>query len=471
MNLENRPGSAQHTGEKQFQPLRASFRDPSGFLFTREGVLLRQVNQPYQPHYDHLIQSGLYQRLVERGLLIPHQKVAQPPAEPANAYCVLQPELLDFISYPYEWCFSQLQDAALATLQIQKLALEAGMWLKDSSAYNIQFQRGRPILIDTLSFEIYPEGRPWEAYRQFCQHFLAPLSLMAYVDVRLAGYLRVHLDGIPLDLASRLLPFRTRLRLPLLLHIHTHAASQKRYAGQSVQARGAFSRTALLGLIDNLESGIRGLRWSPAATDWSSYYEFHNYTPAGLEHKERLIAEFLNQIQPANVWDLGANTGRFSRVASSRGIPTLAFDLDPGAVELAYRQVRQNQETHLLPLLLDLTNPSPALGWHNRERMSLLERGPAGAVLALALVHHLAIGNNTPLERLAEFFASLGRWLVIEFVPKEDSQVQRLLASRQDIFPDYTVERFEHIFSRLFRLHRAETILDSGRRLYLMERR
>jgi hypothetical protein len=204
----------------------ASFRDPSGFLFTRQGVLYRQVNQEYRTHYDLLMSSGLYTRLVGMGLLIPHDEVAEQPQESEVAYRVIRPEPLEFVSYPYEWSFSQLKDAALATLAIQKQSLEAGMVLKDASMYNIQFFHGKPVLIDTLSFETYREGDPWVAYRQFCQHFLAPLALMAHTDVRLSQLLRVYIDGIPLDLAARLLPRRTRYGLGLATHIHLHAAAK-----------------------------------------------------------------------------------------------------------------------------------------------------------------------------------------------------------------------------------------------------
>ncbi len=450
--------------------LGASFRDPSGFLFTRDGVLYRQVNQIYRENYTRLMESGLYEGLVDAGLLVPHTEVEVDPAEPETAYRVIRPEPVPFISYPYEWSFSQYRDAALATLEIQKRAVAAGLSLKDASAYNIQFYQGRPCLIDTLSFEIYQEGQPWIAYRQFCQHFLAPLSLMAHKDVRLSQLMRVYIDGVPLDLASTLLPSRTRLSFPLLVHIHTHASSQQKHAGRAVAVKGQMSRVAFLGLIDNLESAVRGLRWSPGGTEWGDYYDDTNYSQAGMEHKEQLVAAFIEQAGPNLVWDLGANTGRFSRQASERGIPTIAFDIDPSAVELGYREVVRRGEKNLLPLLLDLTNPSPDLGWHNRERSSLLARGPADLVMGLALIHHLAISNNVPLERLTDFFADAGRWLIIEFVPKEDSQVQRLLATRADIFPDYHVQSFEQVFARRFKLHRCEQIQDSQRRLYLMER-
>ena len=472
-----------NTRSSGVEPLGASFRDPSGFLFTRAGILYRQVNQAYRENYDLLMTSGLYQNLVEAGLLVPHEEVSVPADEAEQAYKVLRPERIRFISYPYEWSFSQLKDAALATLAVQKRALGFGMSLKDASAYNIQFYRGCPALIDSLSFEAYREGEPWVAYRQFCQHFLAPLSLMSYRDVRLGQLMRVYIDGIPLDLASRLLPARTRLAPPLLLHIHVHASAQKRYAGgpagkppgQSPSrpdtAGRKMNRVAFLGLIDSLETGIRKLRWSPEGTEWGDYYVDTNYTPAGLEQKKEIVQKFIDQAQPAEVWDLGANTGLFSRLASDRGILTVAFDVDPAAVEKNYRDCVARGEKNVLPLLLDLTNPSPSAGWHNRERMSLLERGPASMVLALALVHHLAISNNVPLDRLAAFFADLGDWLAIEFVPKSDSQVQRLLATRLDIFPGYTQENFERVFAERFVIHEREAIPDSQRRLYLMEKR
>jgi hypothetical protein len=449
----------------------ASFRDPSGFLFTSGDKFYRQVNQVYQQNYAHLMDAGLYQALVDDGLLISHREVDIPALQPELAYKIIQPEPIEFISYPYEWCFSQLKEAALLTLAIQKKALSYGMTLKDSSAYNIQFYQGRPILIDTLSFELYQEGQPWVPYRQFCQHFLAPLSLMSYRDVRLGQLLRVYIDGVPLELASRLLPYRSRFKLSLLLHIHLHASSQKRYAAQQSQPKGQVSKVALMGLIDSLESGVRKLRWSPAGTDWGSYYEEHNYTKEGLEHKRRIIEDFLATIRPSNVWDLGANIGLFSRLATQLDIPTIAFDIDAGAVEQNYLECRKKGEKNLLPLILDLTNPSPSIGWNNRERMSFLERAPAEAVFALALIHHLAIANNVPLDNLASFFHQIGRWLVIEFIPKSDSQVQRLLATRADIFPDYTFEAFERIFGQIFTIHRVEAIEGSERRLYLMEKR
>jgi len=463
----------------------ASFRDPSGFLFSLDGKLYRQINRGYQAEYDQLMKSGLYQTLVKEGLLIPHQEVNDVPSlDSSTVYRVIRPEMVPFISYPYEWSFSQLKTAALVTLQIQRKALDSGMSLKDASAYNIQFWDSKAVLIDTLSFEIYKEGQPWVAYRQFCQHFMAPLALMAYRDIRLNQLLRVYIDGVPLDLASELLPFQSRLRFSLLAHIHLHAAAQKRYAGKPVPTKlaaqrqnkgGGMSRMALTGLLDSLESGIRSLSWQPAGTEWAEYYDLTNYSTQAFEEKKRLVAQFLNTTLQENskpeVWDLGANTGLFSRIASQQGALTLSFDIDPAAVERNYQQTVEKSEKNILPLVLDLTNPSPALGWANQERQSLEERGPADVVMALALVHHLVISNNTPLTDLAAYLAKLGHWLIIEFVPKSDSQVQRLLASRTDIFTDYHRDGFGTAFSQFFSIVETCTVQDSERTLYLMKSR
>ena len=452
--------------------LPASFRDPGGFLFTLENEIYRQVNVIYKQEYDHFISSGLYETLVHSGLLIPHQETEMDFPDPGSGYKILKPEKISFISYPYEWCFSQLKDAALINLRIQKTALDYGMSLKDASAYNIKFQKGKPVFIDTLSFEKYQEGRPWVAYRQFCQHFLAPLALMSRKDVRLQQLLKIHIDGVPLDLASSLLPFKTRFKYSLLTHIHVHARTQKRYAGQTINKKSIpkLSRRGLIGIINSLESAINSLEWNPKGTEWSDYYQDTNYTPEGFEHKKEIVQKFLARSSPETVWDVGANTGNFSRLASDKGIQTIAFDVDPAAVEKNYMALKSNRETDILPLVNDLTNPSPGIGWQNTERMGLMERGPADTLIALALIHHLAISNNLPFSKVADFMQQVCHWLIIEFVPKKDSQVQRLLSTRDDIFTDYSQEAFEQEFGRYFAIIDKTQIKQSERSVYLMQK-
>lgn len=456
--------------------MQSSFRDPSGFLFIQGGVLYRQVNEAGREAYRQFIDSGLYTHLTGKGWLVEHKEVDAPVADADNSWRILRPERIDFISWPYEWSFGQLKDAALTTLDIQLAAIEHGMILKDASAYNIQFHRGRPVLIDTLSFERYEEGRVWAGYRQFCQHFLAPLVLMARVDIRLSRLLSDFIDGIPLGLASTLLGRSTWLRPGLLMHLHLHARAQQSFADAAAspgsKARGPrrLSRNGLIGIVSGLRRLVGKLEWEPAGTEWASYYNATNYSDDAFVAKRSHIADFLDRIDPAGVWDLGANTGLFSRIAAEHGIPTVACDIDPAAVEINYRQMREQGEKYILPLVMDLTNPSAAIGWASRERESLADRGPVDCAMALALIHHLAISNNVPLAHIAGYFATLCRHLIIEFVPKADSQVQRLLRSREDIFPHYDREHFEVEFARHFTIQRAEPIPGSERILYLMAR-
>jgi hypothetical protein len=449
--------------------LGASFRDPSGFVFRRDGVLLRQVNKVYETDFRTLLDSGLHDELVEAGLLIPAERLGTDLALTSDALDVLRPELVPFISYPYEWAFSQLKDAALATLDAMSIAFGAGMVLKDASAYNVQFLRGKPILIDTLSFERYVEGEPWIAYRQFCQHFLAPLALMAHADVRLSALTRTFIDGIPIDLASKLLPQSTWLKPGLTAHIRLHGRATAKPPGEASRPLRV-SRTALSALLQSLRSTVVNLRWEPKGTRWVDYYGETNYTARAMARKRQMVSEYISAIEPqiSTCWDLGANTGEFSNIAASAGVETVAFDFDPAAVEQAYLSVKAKRTGNVLPLLLDLTNPSPDQGWASAERDSLSRRGPADLVLALALVHHLAIGNNVPLPLVADFFASLCTWCIVEFVPKEDSQVRRMLAQRKDIFKHYDLDGFESAFFKRFDVVKREQIAGTDRTLYLL---
>jgi ribosomal protein L11 methylase PrmA len=455
------------------EALGASFRDPSGFVFRHEGGLYRQVNRCYAHDYDLLLASGLYDQLVGDRLLVAHEEVDGPVASdaPDLHYRTLSPAPIDFVSHPYEWCFSQLKDAALVTLKIARTALASGMTLKDANGYNVQFSQGRPVFIDTLSFEKYQDGEPWVAYRQFCQHFLAPLALMAYRDVRLSQLLRLHLDGIPLDLATSLLPARAWLSGGLLMHLRIHASFQQRHRGGGARKQRPLSRSAPYNLLSSLERLVRKLDWEPRGTEWADYTEGDSYDDRSLAHKQGLVAAHLAAIAPRSVWDLGANTGVYSRLAAAAGAQVVSFDVDPACVERNYRELCEKGEERLLPLRLDLTNPSPGLGWANAEREPVGDRGRPDVLLVLALEHHLAIANNVPFDNIADWFGALSDELIIEFVPKSDPKVQILLATRKDVFPDYTREHFEAAFGAHYEILARDEIEGSARTLYRMRHR
>lgn len=423
-----------------------SFRDPSGYVYESEQGLLRAVTSSYAEEYEALAASGLIARLVDRGLLLPFEEVQDAGTD---AWRTLKPTRLPFISYPYEWSFGQLKDAALATLDIQLAALEKGLWLKDATAYNIQFWQGKPVLMDHLSFERVRPGA-WPAYRQFVMHFLAPLALMTNVDLRSGLLLKNHLDGIPLDYASRMLPRATWMNPRLFAHLHLHARLENKYSdtrsADLKQARtkirqSSVSTQTLQNLAHSLRAAVEAQQPPVVKTEWGDYYTDTNYTPEAFAFKKDAVSRIVAKFQPARACDLGANNGEFSRVLAEHAQLVISSDIDPVAVHRNYERARSKGETKLVPVLQDICNPSPGLGWAGEERSSFLDRARCDFVMGLALIHHLCIGNNVPLGYVAAVFRRLSPVALLEFVPKEDSQVQRLLSAREDIFPDYNLEK------------------------------
>lgn len=446
----------------------SSFRDNSGFIFWENNEIYRQINESYKNEYDLLMSCGLYEKLTEKKWLIPHKEVENKK----GAYKVIKPEKLDFISYPYEWSFSMLKDSALLTLKIQKQALKFDMSLKDATAYNIQFtNNAKPIFIDTLSFEKFKEA-PWCAYAQFCRHFLAPLLLMSYTDIRLQNLLKDYIDGIPLDLASKLLPFKTKFNPSICMHIHLHAQKTIQFEGNSnVNVKELkMSKKQQMAIIENLIDLVKSITWNNKATEWGEYYTFTNYSDDSAKQKHDIVSQYIDEIKPGTLWDLGANNGLYTRIASRKNVKSIAFDIDPVAVEKNYLEIKKSKEENLLPVLSDLTNPTPAIGFANKERKGFLDKGNADIVMALALIHHLSISNNLPFEKTAEFFSKIAKNLIIEFVPKEDSKVKILLSTREDIFPEYNEEGFEKEYLKYFEIVKKVKIQGSERTMYLMRK-
>ncbi len=373
--------------------------------------------------------------------------------------------------YSYEWSFSQLRDAALLTLSVQTIALRHGMTLKDASAFNVGWHAGKPIFIDTLSFMTLKQDAPWQAYGQFCMHFLAPLCLMAYKDLRLQKLLQSNLDGIPLDLASTLLPRTTWFSLGVLLHVHLHGHARKKYSSSRRKVEARLSFKAQCRLIEGLRVFISELRMPDASTEWGDYYSATNYTSGQLQQKKDVIAGWLRAAGPSCVCDLGANDGTFSRLAAEFAEKVIAIDIDPVAVEKNYLQCKRDRVDTIVPIVQDLTQPSPRLGWQLEERSSLFERFKPDMGLALALVHHLAIGNNTPWAKIFSMLASIAPDWIVEFPDKSDFQVQRLLMNREDIFSGYTQPEFERALADLFTIRAVHPIENTTRALYWLIRR
>ncbi len=450
---------------QSIKPHAASFRDPSGFIYEKDGTIYRFVSSAYQLHYDLLKSSGLADELIKQKKLLAFTEINENHTGRADWHKTLQPQFIPFLSYAWEWSFEQLKDAALTTLSICSSSLKKGMILKDATHTNIQFVNGKPKLIDTLSFEQYAEGEQWIAYRQFCECFLNPLLLAAYKGIEVSKLLLSYPDGVPAALTADLLPFKTKLKPVIYLHVHLHAnLSGKAGKATSTQTKKVTKKNIEL-IIESLHDCITGLTLPVKQTTWNNYYDETILSDQYLSEKKKLVAALLSEMSYETVIDLGANEGEFSLLCKKEA-QVVATDFDSACINSLYHKVKNEKLQHILPLVVDLTYPSPAMGWMNDERSAFFKRRKFDVGLALALIHHLAIEKNISFDQLAFFFAEVCNELIIEFVPKTDPKVAAMLKWRKDIFEHYTEVEFEQSFEQYFFLKKKVPVPHSDRTLY-----
>jgi hypothetical protein len=445
----------------------ASYRDPAGFVFQKDGSYYRQVNKQFADSYDLLMRSGLYEQLTAHRLLLTHTEVPEPVADETLWYRTLLPEQVPLVSYACEWCFDQLKDAALLTLDLARTGISKGMVLKDATPYNVQFLGTTPVWIDTLSFEPYQETGHWIAYRQFCTQFLFPLYLSHYTSMQVHEIYKAYPEGISAEIVSTLLPFKSKLSLGVWMNVFLQ---RSKALGKNEKQIPPFSKQKMLNLLQHLTEEVTRLQQYSSSSDWSHYYEDSQLGQTYFSEKKAAVQNLLQNLPVGNCLDAGANEGHFSALVSGTAKLLVAADNDAVSIAKCYRSCRK-EGIQLLPLVLDITNPSPAAGLDNNERQAFFDRIQFDTVLALALVHHLAIGRNIPLHLIAKMFARISKNLLIEWVPKEDQKVRHMLASRSDIFDQYDQQQFEKEFSSLFIISEKIEIGDTGRILYLMEKR
>jgi SAM-dependent methyltransferase len=431
----------------EFEP--GSYRDRTGRVFYAGGEVFRALTPRALGEWEALAATRFFPRLVREGKVVATERTAIPPQLPDGAWAAaLRHERIPFVSYPYEWCFGMLKAAALLQLELLAAALAEEMSLKDATPFNVQWHGARPVFIDVLSFYRLQAGEPWVGYRQFCEQFLYPLLLAAYRGVPFRPWLRGRLDGIPPHDADRLLAGRDRLRRGVFTHVHLHARSEARWdrtTSQNVKrelAAAGFSKQLIVANVRGLGRLISGLAPAERKSAWSDYGDDPGYAAADREAKERFVREAAASRRWRLVWDLGANTGVYSRLAAEHADYVVALDADEAAIERLFAEARRAGRGNLLPLVCDLADPSPALGWRGSERKTLPERGRPELILCLALVHHLVIGANLGLEDLLDWLRGLGGSLVIEFVRRRDPMVVKLLRHRDERYDDYDEERF-----------------------------
>ena len=459
-----------------------SYRDPEGFVFFQDNRVFRALTKDGLASYHDFRQSSLCQRLEEEDWITRTWEIDD--AASAGAIAAQFPEVtgiieqsrIPFISYPYEWSFDMLKDAALHTLDLLLHSGHYGFTLKDATTYNVQFLGCRPIFIDILSIAKYVPGTPWAGYTQFCQQFLFPLALTAHRGVHFQHFLRSYLEGIPLHVMKPLLGGLGWRKAGMFKHVILQSFFQTGFQADNPALKSSFqtlkfSLDHVTSLIRAMKKVVTQLSSSGPESHWAGYSENRSYTAPEIEAKQRFVEKHLQDIQPNSVWDLGCNTGEFSLIARKYADLVIAADADPESVNRLYRYCRENRISGILPLVLDVTNPSPGLGWNNVERQGFLNRGKPTVVFMLALLHHLCISHNVPFEYIFNLLLVIeAEYVIVEFVPKSDPMVKKLLANREDVYPWYTQSAFESEASKHFLLVDRHELPTGKRVLYCLKR-
>ncbi len=456
-----------------------SFRDRHGRVFYRDGAVYRALSRQAIKAWERLEKTRFFPRLVEEGLIVRTRRVdpdgsASMDVPPGDWAGVLRHETVPYVSYPYEWSFRMLKDAALLQLRLISESLAEGMILKDATPYNVQWNGARPVFIDIPSFEPLPPGGAWTGYRQFCSLYLYPLMLQAYRNLPFQHWLRGSLDGISPQECRDILSSRDLFRSGVLLHVWLQSRFQEKYGARKESASqllkdAGFNRKAILSNVSRLTRLVSRLRWTPPASQWTGYAGDNTYSGPDREAKREFVRWAVGRKRWKATWDLGANTGDYSRLAAAGSEYVLSMERDSAAVDLLYGALRREGPGNILPLVVNLADPSPSLGWRARERTSLTERGSPELVLCLALIHHMVIAANIPLHEFVEWLSGLGGSLVIEFVRRDDPMVRMLLRNKEDQYADYRMESFEECLGRFFRIHRRQELPSGSRVLYFAE--
>ena len=447
-----------------------SYRDRNGAVFYRDGRVFRGISANAERNWQRLKAARFFGEMTAAGSIVATQDVAGPASDGWAA--VLEHQRIPFISYPYEWVFGMLKDAALLHLDLMRAALDEGLILKDSSAYNVQFEGARPVFIDIPSFEAMAGGEPWVGYRQFCELFLYPLMLQAYKGVDFRPWLRGSIDGIAAAALRPLFSARDLMRPGVMMHVVAQNALQKRYsdkprAVRSSLAAAGFDKTLIVRNVEGLRKIVAGLNAGGAKTVWADYATSHSYDDAEHQAKRDFVARAAARRRWRLAWDLGCNTGTFSRLAAEHADYVVSMDGDWMAIEQLYQSQKSRDDVKkILPLVVNLADPSPAQGWLGEERKSLPGRGKPELTLCLALIHHIVISSNIPMASFLDWLAGLGTSVVIEWVGRDDEMVQTLLMNKDDQYSDYNAETFEALLGARFDIADRQKLKGGKRMIY-----
>lgn len=452
-----------------------SFRDRDArVLIDTDGVVWRAMSQHASTEWSKFEASSVCRPLMDQGVLI-HTRRDQPAHPDPQWSCYVRHERVPCITYPFEWPFGLLKRAASLHLDLLLQLMDADFTLKDGTAYNVQFRGIEPVMIDVSSIETLDPTHPWRGYRQFCQTMLFPLMLQAYKNLPFQPFLRGRLDGITATEMSRLMSVRDCFRRGVWSHIKLHAWLERSSSTGGVERQvssssGRFSRSMLQANFQGLRNLIDRLHWKPGESQWSEYEATHTYSPEDRQKKEEFVRVHISRQKRNVVWDLGCNTGAFSRIAAGHSDLVLAMDADQLSVERLFHSLESETgdiRRKILPLVWNVADQSRGLGWRGQERTELTDRSRPDFILSLALIHHLVIGGGIPMSELLSWFASLRGELLVEFVHPEDEMAAGLLKSRAGPCPDYQWDCFMSELQQHFEV-REMLNLCQGKRTLVM---
>ena len=454
-----------------------SFRDRTSRVLIHRNHVFRALDSLALQQWHHLKELDFYKHGVECQKIIDtrERSLAEfdlPLLQTRQWEGLLEHQRIPFISYPYEWSFEMLKDAALLHLDLLHQGLLANILMKDATPYNIQWRGSRPVFIDTASFVKMPKGSAWSGYRQFCELFLFPLMLQAYKNIPFQPWLRGSLEGINAADLRSVMSVADLIRPGVLMHVVLQAKLQKSYNdsfndAQKTLKKAGFNKDLIIHNVTNLKRILHKLQWKTSKSTWSNYVNEHNYSDNDLEEKKSFVRNITSSGKYKIIWDLGCNTGTFSRIAAANSEYVVAIDNDPLTIDHLYRSLKDHGDTNVLPLVGNIADPSPGIGWNNLERKPLTDRGKPDLIMGLALIHHLVIGANVPLDEVISWFARIGGDLLVEYVDRADSMTQKLLINKDDHYSDYTQENFEHLLSRHFSSIDKKPLQSANRTLYL----
>ncbi len=454
-----------------------SFRDPAGRVFYHLDKIYRLIGNSGKERIDFLQQKDLITKSKENNFLI-NSKILNDEDLKNLGFdknsLIIEHEKIPYISYPYEWSFSQLKSAALHHLDFHLFLLENGATLIDASAYNIQFIGANPIFIDLLSIRKYEEGEYWRGHKQFCENFLNPLILSSKKGIQFNNWFKGNLEGIATNELNSILTFFDKFSYNIFVHVYLLNKFDNKYKNQNkeidINLKKKFPKKNLISMLMQLRNFIKGLKPKKITTVWENYSILNTYKESEEIAKSKIVKDFIVNNDLANVIDLGCNDGFYSKIAlKNNNNYVVGFDYDPISIDRAFNSFG-NEQKNFLPLIFDASNPSANIGWNELERKSFNKRANFDGLLALAFEHHLAIAKNIPLEDTINWLIQLAPKGLIEFVPKNDDTIQKMLKFKGDIFPDYNEENFKNFVEKKAKIISIKEITSSGRKIYEYER-